>query len=278
MDVCLAFRSIGNGVAQWLYRARKHPNPSHPARRRPPHRGAFRLHEITLTDYVVVRLLELCSGSVRVVTHTPRSEAWTGADLELWITDQHHRWLGVRVQCKAQDHDGTIPGLDYAPDGVPQWRSLIDSARSVPGCVPLYLVFAVAPPAFVSRLWPCRPCPPFFSWGAYRNGAWWVSPFVVQALSPSGPLPLSALHPVVPFPCLVCCWRAPGAVHAVSFVAWTLRWSGLLADERVAAQTVLQPPRYVTLVRDRAPDQAMNTLRAMLEERSIARLVVLDLS
>jgi len=275
MDLCTAFCSIDDGVARWLHRARKHPSPmrsvnqaassSSSANQRA---GTFRLHEITLTDYLVLRLLELCSRWVKVVTYTPRSERRVGADLELWITDQSGRWIGLRVQCKAQDQQGTIPGLDYAPDGTRQSSQLVSTAGAVQGCVPVYLVFALAPRGMGPSSCRCfaRPCP------HQRRGAWWVSAAFVDRLRPSGPVPLQSLGPLVPFPCLVCCWHPDHlSQHAVESVQWALRLTGLAGD---SLTPVDEPPPYVQRARERGPADIDTTL----EERPVRHLVILDLT
>jgi len=289
MDLCTAFCSIDDGVARWLHRARKHPSPMRSvnqaasAIRLTPaavefqvgtsvsanqRAGSFRLHEVTLTDYVVLRLMELCSPWVKVVTFTPRSERRLGADLELWITDQSGRWIGLRVQCKAQDHQGTIPGLDYAPGGTRQSSQLVSTAGAVQGCVPVYLVFALSPRGMgpSSCHCPARPCP------HQRRGAWWVSAATVDRLRPSGPVPLQSLGPLVPFPCLVCCWHPHHlAQHAVQSVARALHSAGLADD---SLEPVDEPPLYVQLAREREPA----AVAAMLGDRPVRHLVILDLA
>jgi hypothetical protein len=289
MDLCTAFCSIDDGVARWLHRARKHPSPMRSvnqaasAIRLTPaavefqvgtsvsanqRAGSFRLHEVTLTDYVVLRLMELCSPWVKVVTFTLRSERLTGADLELWITDRSRRWIGLRVQCKAQDEQGSIPGLGYALGGARQSSQLINAAGAVPGCVPVYLVFALAPRGMALSFCPClaRPSP------RQRRGAWWVSASNVDRLRPSRPVPLQSLRPLMPFPCLVCCWYPDHlAQHAVESVQWALRLTGLAGD---SLTPVDEPPPHVQRARERGPADIDTTL----EERPVRHLVILDLT
>jgi hypothetical protein len=103
------------------------------------------IRETTLTDYVVLRLLEECCNFVDVFTFPAQLEANTGADMELWLTDSSGSYLGLRIQCKALGPNDLFEDLDYRTNnrGQHQWDVLITSTKSqgVKGCLPLYLLY-----------------------------------------------------------------------------------------------------------------------------------------
>lgn len=283
IELCDAFIRISKGVWHWMRRARRVVNPSLAKHASP---WGMQLRETTLTDYVVLRLLEECSPIVSVFTFIPFLEAKTGADMEMWITDGSY-WLGLRIQCKISDHAGQVRELHYKRNGQYQSDILIRSAQ-IPGCFPIYLLF-VGPPYKLSPYrcpcyegeWPYgRPC--------YRRGClcgatwgnWWLSAYIVKKKMPEKHLSRLADF-MTPWHCIFCCPLPilPNRVsvsmihqHLVDFIFYE--------DEQdiKGIEPVQTPPRYVQLARAGDLPRAEEELRRLLEGREMQHLVIIDLA
>lgn len=269
--LCDTFVRISRGVWHWMRRAQRVRNPSLQKRASP---WGMALRETTLTDYVVLRLLEECAPAVSVFTFPERLEAQTGADLELWITD-HHRWIGLRVQCKVLGPNGNFHELHYQRNGQYQTDDLIQAAQALPGCVPIYLLY-VGPTSCGLRDWRCRclwSSPWFPRCFPMTWGNWWLSAYQVKRVRPKADLGTLARH-MVPWHCMVCCpWSGPITVDRI----WeTLRETVFAQDER-QAEPVGKPPGYVRLAIAGELPEAADALGRLLEGRVMRHLAVLDL-
>ncbi len=275
VDLCDAFWRISRGVWCWMARARRVANPSL-SKNSPP--WGMSLHETTLTDYVVLRLLEECYPVVRTFTFPPFLEAQTGADLEMWITDSR-QWLGLRVQCKVLGSHDEFEELHYQQkNGQYQCDVLIQAAHKVRGCLPVYLLYlgphsARLPPKgcrYPSRLRPSWYYPYWYY--PYGLGNWWISAYHVQKLRPKKHL--DDLWPyMVPWHCIVC---YPYPADISLFDVWkVLRLVVFQQNEAVLEFTPSdEPPHYVELAMEgRLPD-SVDELRSLLEGREMRHLIV----
>ncbi len=270
-ELCDAFMRISRGVRRWMGRAQRVSSPSLAKGALPL---GMTLRETTLTDYVVLRLLEECAPAVKVFTFPAHLETQTGADLELWIADRR-AWLGLRIQCKVLSPGGRFEGLHYRlRNGAYQTDQLIQAAQNAPGCLPVYLLF-VGPGAGPATHWrcpSCRPvtrCPPTLH-SAWGN--WWISAYKVRQLRPAKGLP--SLRPnIVPWHCVVCCpaQRSSG-VTGISATALAT----IFQDDDIHVQAVSRPPRYVILPHEGQLSVAAEELAQLLEGRGMRHLVVLD--
>ncbi|MDW8224343.1 MAG: DUF6615 family protein [Gemmatales bacterium] len=271
-QVCDAFVRISRGVWRWMQRAQRVQNPSLQKRALP---WGMTLRETTLTDYVVLRLLEECAPAVSVFTFPPALEAQTGADMELWITDRRS-WLGLRIQCKVLAPDGHFHELHYQRNGQYQTEQLIQAAQVVPGCQPVYLLY-IGPTSCGHLWWDCGRCcwPPVYpiprcfpaTWGN-----WWLSAYSVQALRPATDLP-SLSRWIVPWHCMVCCPIRP-SLEVGGIGNWLRETVFSRDDSRV--EPVGQPPRYVSLAMNNQLPQAWEELHQLLEGRLVRHLTLLN--
>lgn len=254
-----------------MRRAQRVQNPSLQRQTRP---WGMTLRETTLTDYVVLRLLEECVPAVSVFTFPAYLEAKTGADLELWITDGP-RWLGLRVQCKVLGPDEHFHELHYQRTGQYQTDDLIQTAQGVHGCLPIYLLY-VGPASHGWLDWRCR-CVWSSSWFPRcfpkTWGNWWMSAYRVRALRPATDLSTLARH-MVPWHCMVCC-PVGGPLDVGEISSWLVDM--VFHGDEPRVEPVSQPPRYVTLASARQLPEAAEELGRLLEGRSIRHLAVLDL-
>lgn len=278
VELCDAFVRISQGVWRWMRRAQRVRSPSLAKR---ASKWPMHLRETTLTDYVVLRLLEECSPAVSVFTFPALLEAQTGADMELWITDSRHRWLGLRVQCKVLSPDGKFRELHYKRNGRYQSDYLIQSAQRSSSCLPIYLLY-VGPYAHRLRFWGC-PCQ---YWGFPPRsiccrpwGNWWLSAYRVPSLRPNNDLAALAQH-MTPWHCMVC-WPRPDIPESLNVRNIYARLRVTVFDgEKEFIGDVGEPqapPHYVALAREGELPEAAEALRELLEGREMQHLVILDL-
>lgn len=237
----------------------------------------MRLRETTLTDYVVLRLLEDCRSLVRVWTFTQIAEAKTGADFEMWMGDGPRGWVGLRVQCKALSPNGQFDELHrkHPVTGAYQCDQLIASARRTPGCFPVYLLY-VGPrssPLRRDRGYPCLPCSCYrFNRGEVGN--WWLSAYQVKMLYPRRSLP-DLLPYMRPWYCVACCCVPSFDAGAIREVLLNLVFAQ--DDEAREIRVTGELPSYVRLaIEGRLPESA-DELRRLLEGREMAFLITMDL-
>lgn len=269
-ELCDAFVRISRGVWRWMHRAQRVWNPSLHRRASP---WGMTLRETTLTDYVVLRLSEECAPAVSVFTFPSHLEAQTGADLELWITDQRC-WVGLRVQCKVLSRDGHFHELHYQRNGHYQTDDLIQAARAVPGCQPVYLLY-VGPDSRSLVGWECRcfPGPPWFPFCFPATwGNWWLSAYRVKALRPATHLGAMARH-MVPWHCMVCC-PVPGPLDVAGICAWFS--DTVFRGDEPRVHPVGEPPRYVGLAIAGELREAADELGRLLEGRGMRHLAVMS--
>lgn len=278
-ELCDSFVRISMGTWRWLRRAWRVRNPS---LTKHASSWSMSLHETTLTDHIVLRLLEECAPAVSVFTFPPMLEAQTGADLELWITDSTHRWLGLRVQCKVLSPDGYFRELHYQQrNGQYQSDLLIQAAQRVPSCLPVYLLY-VGPyrPTILSKGWRCPSCSPYSPSGCPRPwGNWWLSAYQVKKIRPHNRLDEIGYH-MKPWHCIVCCpWPDIRRLTIRSIYA-QLRETVFAGDAEVREREIgelREPPRYVKLALEGALPEAVEAFRSLLEGREMQHLVILDL-
>ncbi len=277
-DLCDAFIRISQEVYRWMERAWRARNPSFGKH---AHLWGMQLHETTLTDYVILRLLEECAPAISVFTFTPMLEAKTGADMEMWITDKFGYWLGLRIQCKILHQDGHFKKLHYRPNAKYQCDLLIESAKRTPGCLPIYLLF-VGP----HRAKPFPNCPCWLwkpdcwqrTWGN-----WWLSAYQVRRLRPNDDL-VTLRNNMVPWHCIVCYdWgKALTSVDARIVYAYLvatvfIRDLDTIRDIIRGGTPTQRPPEYVALAREgRLPD-AVDELQRLLEGKEMQHLLIVDL-
>ena len=280
VELCDAFVRISVGVWRWMKRARAVRNPSlTKSAIRTEATYPMQLKETTLTDYVVLRLLEECSEFVKVFTFTQQLETELGADMEVWFTDSARKWLGLRVQCKVLGPRDTFEELHYqTKSGDFQSDILIQSTKSggVKGCLPVYLLY-VGPNSADLLLWHWRcPCwlPWSYHWWYQPFGNWWISAYKVKALRPQKHL--NELWSYMwPWQCIVCC---PKWAHdRVEKILYVLRETVFFNDsEAMYVEAVDTPPMYVQLALEgRLPD-AVNELRRLLDGREMRHLVIVE--
>jgi len=234
--------------------------------------------ETTLTDYVVLRLLEECKKSIEVFTFPSRLEARTGADMEMWFTDSTRRWFGLRIQCKVLSSHETFEELHYRRNKNGQYQSdiLIQSTNvaGMQGCLPIYLLY-VGPSPYCPQFCPCMPGSRLYPKRYLRLGNWWISAYRVKQLRPNKHLRdlLPYMHP---WQCFVCC-PDPGT-NNVEAMLYVLRETVFSHDEEVRRiEAVSVPPKYVQLALEgRLPD-AIYELQGLLEGHEMRHLAIVKL-
>jgi hypothetical protein len=105
----------------------------------------YQPNEVGITDRNLVELRRKCSTHVRIYPCTQHEETQNGADWEWWITDDHIRWTGYRIQAKVINLvSNEFKQLHYSKDGIFQNDKLITSAlqnSDKPRLIPLYCLF-----------------------------------------------------------------------------------------------------------------------------------------
>jgi len=273
VETCGAFVRISRNVWRWMKRARRVVNPSLSKSSLP---WGMSPRETTLTDYVVLRLLEECYPQVRAYTFPSWLEAKTGADLELWITD-NRQWLGLRVQSKVLNLRDEFEELHYKPSQRSyQCDVLIQAAQQVKGCMPVYLLYVGPPMTRLSlRRHLCTFCPGYSRGYPRAVGNWWASAYRIQRLRPKKDL-RDVLPYMVPWHCIVCC---PHYVNAnVAALLQNLRETVFLHDghaRQVEAADAL--PRYVELAIQGRLAESVDELRQLIEGREMRHLVLMQI-
>jgi len=245
--LCTSFIAISQEVWNLMRRAYNVQNPS--LTRNAPSWG-MQLKETTLTDYIVLRLLEECSDTVSVFTFSTLIEAKIGADMELWITDKN-KWIGLRIQCKIADRNGEIKQLHYKlKNNKYQCDILIQQAKSINGCIPIYLVYS----------------------NIYTNiplGNWFISLFQVR--SNLNQYNISSFNHI-PWHCIVCCPENLTIESIFKFIR------GVIDDQNEINSPVESPPEYVRLALENKLPEAEAELRRLLEGHEMHHLAILDIS
>jgi hypothetical protein len=262
--LCYAFQNISYRVWKWMKRASLVRNPS--MAKTAPYWG-MQLRETTLTDYVVLRLLEKCGNFIDVFTFPSEIEAQIGADMELWLTDHSGNWLGLRIQCKIMGPNGEFRQLHHKirNGNVYQWDALIHSSALHPGCLPIYLLY-VGPYPVRLRL---TPRPHYFY---MARGNWWISAYRIKQLYPKQNI--KDLWPYMhPWECLVCCHSFMSVNDVLNVLKNTVfRDDNEAQDIRIANS----PPQYVQLAREgRLPD-SVDELRSLLKGREMRHLIIVS--
>ncbi len=280
-ELCDSFVRISMETWRWLRRAWRVRNPS---LAKHASSWSMSLHETTLTDHIVLRLLEECAPAVSVFTFPPMLEAQTGADLELWITDNAHHWLGLRVQCKVLSPDGYFRELHYQQrSGQYQSDLLVETTHRVPGCLPVYLLYVGPYPHPIPlQEWRCPYCYPYYRWTFPQPcGNWWLSAYQVQRIRPRYHLSEVGYH-MEPWHCIVCCpWPDPFIRRpTVRSIYARLRETVFVGDAEVREREfgeLREPPSYVVRAREGALPEAVEELRELVSGREMRHLVILDL-
>lgn len=274
VELCDTFIRISKGVWRWMRRARRVTNPSLAKRASP---WGMQLRETTLTDYVVLRLLEECAPVVSVFTFPPFMEAKTAADMEIWITDETGLWLGLRVQCKILGPDGKFRELHYQRNGQYQCDLLIQSAERTPGCFPIYLLF-VGPYGYNL---PPKGCP-YDPWlyGPYWEsmwGNWWLSAYRVRQIRLQNDL-VTLYKFMVPWHCTFCYPWPQTPTSAPTIYAYLYLVHTVFKEDRgiIDIRPSETAPPYVVLAREGALPDAVEELQRLLEGKEMHYLVILD--
>lgn len=277
---CDALHRISRGVWRWMDRAARVANP---ALVKAP-RSNMILRETTLTDYVVLRLAEELPQIAHVWTFPPELESNTGADMEIWFTDRK-LYLGLRLQCKLMYPDGTFPHLHQKVQGSYQADTLINSAESTPGCLPVFLLYmgpakVILPPRVVCR---CALVPIISGgslvWnGLWGLGNWFASAYKIRQLQRHGRNRVDDLWPsMFPWHCIVCC-RDRGTPYLSPHSVYGALSSTVFQDGQPQnVEPVDNPPEYVRLAMEGRLPEAVDALRSLLEAREMRFLVLLDL-
>jgi len=268
--LCHAFKNISYRVWKWMERASSVRNPS--MAKTAPYWG-MQLRETTLTDYVVLRLLEKCGNFIDVFTFPSEIEAQIGADMELWLTDHSGKWLGLRIQCKIMGPNGEFQQLHHKirNRNVYQWEALIDSSARHPGCLPIYLLYVGPYPVRSGSI----SYPHYRIYMRYnRRGNWWISAHRIKQLRPKQNI-MDLWPHMHPWECMVCC---PSFVYiSVNDVLNVLKNTVFQGDnEAQNVEIADSPPRYVQLAREgRLPD-SVDELRSLLEGREMRHLIIVS--
>jgi len=284
VDLCDAFYRISRGVWRWMARARRVATPS--LSRRPTALG-MALSETTMTDYVVLRLQEECYPVVRTFTFHSQLEAQSGADMEMWITDTKRLWLGLRIQCKILNLRNEFANLHYRSNHQYQCDTLIQKARKVPGCFPVYLLY-IGPHSLKLPPKACRltsrgrtlslhPLCLLHTWGL---GNWWMSAYQVKNIreKDGSKRRLSDLWSYMePWHCFVCCSQGASARDVWGIRTFLIETVFQEDNDVRQIEPIETPPRYVRLAIEGRLPEAIDDLYLLLEGREMRHLAVIQL-
>lgn len=215
LDLCELFISISYGVWRWMRRARLVRNPMHGRHAR---LHGMRLRETTLTDYIVLRLLESRTTRVIVSTVPPHLEAKQGADLEIWFTHNREQGFGLRAQCKILGPNDEFEHLYYSSGNqqTPQHQLLINSVSNQKNIIPVYLLYS-----YLYNKKPKYICSYAFyrKYCYHRTGAWFMSAYKVKDLYAAKQKHKSIqqlLKYMIPWNCIVC--NSPSMLYGQQFI------------------------------------------------------------
>jgi len=103
-------------------------------------RAGFTPREESITERLLVEMVEKAPGQVRVHKTTTKEEATTGADLALGIQVRPSLWLSLLIQAKKLDYrSGTY--REFAKASAFQQASHLIASAARAGCAPIYLLY-----------------------------------------------------------------------------------------------------------------------------------------
>lgn len=161
-----------------------------------------RVGEESITDFLVLGLKMMASGTYRVDAFTKQKEAVNGADWELWVIGISGKSFGLRIQAKIIDYaKSEYPHLHPKPKSgeLPQSQKLINAASAV-HATPIYCLYTAWPSG--TKPTPKRGCSTYLI-NDQHYGISVIAAGVVSGLAPTKALAVLSPH-MLPFHCLFC--------------------------------------------------------------------------